>query len=74
MYQLTSLLKLVMIASIVRLQGKMTPLSTSIGREGWWSCGEEGPCISTAQVCDGQHDCDGGGDESDDTCANWGEV
>ena len=46
-------------------------LSPCTGREGWWRCRGGGPCISSSQVCDGQDDCEGGDDESVDTCDRW---
>ena len=64
------LLKLVMIACIVQLEG-MNTLQLCPERAGWWGCGESGLCISSSQVCDGQIDCDGGGDESEETCKSW---
>ena len=53
------------------MQERDTALPGCPGREGWLSCGEVEDCISISQVCDGQPDCDGAGDEDLATCASW---
>ena len=65
------LLKLVMIASIVQLEGKNASIQPCAQRDGWWGCDDGSLCISSSQVCDGPIDCDGGEDESEETCKSW---
>ena len=40
-------------------------------RQGWYECPGTGHCVSSAQVCDGDHDCDQGEDETPSLCSQW---
>ena len=67
----TVLLLMVMVKGKVVMQQRDTALMGCVGQDGWWRCGEGEECISISQMCDGQPDCDDGGDEDLATCAGW---
>ena len=58
---------------LLLLAGLRSGQAECLQRPGWFSCsnGTAVSCISPAQVCDGQTDCEDGSDEAEEVCSSW---